>query len=221
MNAVPCHTSGRRALVLRLALWAAMSVTACQEARAQPVLDAPSGDDLAIVAYDLAGTDPPFAIWAKGLRDVATLDEFKRPPAAAAAEKRLRSRAEAIHAARLIKVTFLSRFGEYNDMYHEFDLDIDDGTIVTFHPAVHPGGVILHFANGGLAQAWPLPAEEAAKVVALAGGDRSVSVTAKVELQSAMIPGGESAPIEIIGKVLEYDLVSAAKHVRLGHVVVH
>ncbi|HQT76314.1 MAG: hypothetical protein B7Z80_10825 [Rhodospirillales bacterium 20-64-7] len=189
--------------------------------RAQTVLHAPSGDDLTMIAYAIAGAEPPYAEWANGLRSVTALDEFKRAAAAKVAEQRLRTRAETVRSTRIIEVNFFAQFGEYNDIYHEFDLSIDDGTVVNFQSDIHPAGISVHFNNGGLAQSWPVAHEDAAKILNLVGGDRSVSVSAKIELGGASIPASGDAPIEVAGKILEYDVVSPQKRLRLGHVVVH
>ena len=184
-----------------------------------PVMS-PTGEDLTFLAYILADTEAPFAAWVAADRSVASQNEFKRAAAAKALETKMRARSDELKNVRLIHIDLRSRFGEYNDRYSEFDFNISDGTYIDFQTPLRRFGVRMHLVNGGLAETWSLPPAEAEKVVNLVGGDRNVVLGMTLQLVAATVPAEDYEPLSIDARVIEYDIVSDHKNLRLGHVVV-
>ena len=184
------------------------------------ILVTPTAEDFAYLAYSIAGTPAPFDTWAQADRRVTSLDEFSQAAAAQALAAQMRARADRIKDIRTVKIEVDSQFGEYNDQYGEYDFDINDGTIITYNTPLCPRGVVLNLTNGGAAQSWSLSPADAAKILKMTQGNRSVTLTMTVQLTGATLPGSDSDPISIDATIVDYDISTAWTNLRLGHVVV-
>ncbi len=181
------------------------------------ILVNPSGRDLALIAYRLAGVEPPLEAWANADATVSQADEFKRAAALKLVVESYRSRLATLQGVDTVRIEMMTTFGEYNPDYNEFDMAIDDGTSVEFGASGSPAAVSLHLINGSLAQAWPLPAPNAQAVVAAVKGNRNVRLNVTIQLKDSSVVDTSTA-LTINGKILSYDVEAFPSNRRLGHV---
>jgi hypothetical protein len=200
-------------------LWAQERPVAPGDNTKPDVLVNPSGRDLALIAYHLAGAQPPCDSWANADSKISQLDEFNRPDAIKRFVESCQRRSTALDHVQDVRVQTGSTFGEYNSQYGEFDLQIDDGTSIDFNTFPAPTPVSIHLINGSLAQAWPLSASEARTVLSVTKGSRYVLLVMSIHLKSSELGDG-SDRVTLDGKVVDYDIENSNGDRRLGHVTV-
>lgn len=182
-------------------------------------LNEPKADDLAFIAYRVARVEPPFTSWAEDV--VKPLDEFKRPNAQRVIETTMRSRFEQLKNTNVLRINLSSSFGEYDDQYHEFDFNINDGSFIPFDMPFHNTRITINLTNGSIAQAWPLPPADVEKLLHKLKNRRYVTLSLKLQVIRATASTISGEPISLDTKILEYDILNDLTSAKLGHVDVH
>lgn len=178
-------------------------------------LVAPEADDIFLLYYATSGAVPAFSDLADLSPAVQSANEFKREGAHANAESQLKARLQALTGTRYLQVNLDSSFGQYDDRYKEYDLDMGNGTSISYNAFGKTVDLVL--TNGGLAQSWKLPPDEAADVLKKNGGFRNVQVLLHLEILDA--PPTTESQMRINTRVLDYD-IRTNRGDRLGHVEV-
>jgi hypothetical protein len=178
----------------------------------------PSGIDLFFLQYAVSGATPPFADLAKLDTTVQSADEFSRDATLAKVEAQLRARASAVHGTSYLQVNLINSFGQYDGKYKEYDFQMVNGTTISYS-GIFGREVDLTLTNGGFAETWKLDPTEAEDVLRRTGGSRSVVLVLKLEILDAPPPVND-APLRINTRILEYEIQSQFKNVRLGKVIV-
>lgn len=210
----------RQMLFLSIACAVSTNVALAFGDTAPIILINPSAEDLVLLAYNLAGTTPPFDTWAAADPSVTSLDEFHRASAAKALSATMQARYNKIKNMGEIKIEVDTTFGDYNSQYGEFDFDMSDGTNVPYQTPLNQGGIVVNLTNGGMAQSWTLSSANAEKVLALTKDDRNVALTMTLKLNDATLPTNNGDPISIDTTVVGYDIANEQSKMRLGHVAV-
>lgn len=183
----------------------------------QSVLAQPSALDLHLLAYHIAGAEPPLSALAALDPKVRAADEFKRASVAEEVERQLQSRVQSLEGVKRLKVNLSANLGEFDAKYNEYDfVGLGDGTYI---PSQSPFGreVRLALTNGSEAQAWKLEPKEAEAVLQRNRGSRYVTLVMTLEILTAQAPI-DGQPLVIDTKVVEYDVLGSDESVRLGKV---
>jgi hypothetical protein len=176
----------------------------------------PDENDIFFLYYAASGANPSFSEIADLSNAVKSADEFNRGATHAKVEAELKAKLESVKGVGFLQVNLNDSFGQYDDKYKEYDLDMGNGTTIPFSAFGRNIDVVL--TNGGLAQSWKLDSSEAAQVLKKNGGNRNVQLLLHLQVLDAP-PATSDSRLRINVRVLDYDVRSYGGD-RLGRVVV-
>ena len=186
--------------------------------RAAEVMNNPDPTSVTLLQYKYSKVAPPYATLAACEESVKSADEFHKDAALKLAQARLAGRfAEMQDTVKLI-INLSSSFSEYDSDHGEYDLDINDGTVISAYNACSKE-VRIALTNGTNAQTWKLDPAEAQRVLEKNRNIRNVIAILKLTLlPSSQAVDGEPAVLN--AKVVGYDVLSLMGDRKLGAVAV-
>lgn len=178
----------------------------------------PDPSAVLLLQYKYAGVAPPYELLAQSDSTVTSADEFHKQGAIKQAEAGLREKAASLDAVKTLVVNTESSFSEYDAQNQEYDLDINDGTFLSYNN-VFGKNVQIQFANGTAAQLWKISSKDAEDVLRRNHGSRNVTLVLTLSLL-ASTPSVDNEAAVLNAKIVHYDILSSIENAKLGHVVV-
>ena len=202
-------------LLLAGALAVLVSATASHAAEA---INNPDSSTVFLLQYKYSHTPVPYEAMAQRDSAVRSADEFHKPEAVKQAVARLEARAASLEGVKRIIVNLASTFSEYDTQYHEYDVNLSDGTYIPYNNA---SGRELRIAltNGTKAQTWPLNPQEAEDVLRKNNGSRDATLVLTLLLLPSP-PAVDGEPVVLNAKIVGYDVLAQFGNAKLGSVVV-
>jgi hypothetical protein len=114
-----------------------------------------------------------------------------------------------------VVVNMNSTLSEYDNDHHEYDLDINDGSFISYY--IFGRTVQLALTNGTAAQVWSLADNEAESVLKRNHGGRYVTLVLNLSLMESP-PAVDGQPMILNARITGYDILAGFGSMRLGHV---
>jgi len=152
---------------------------------------APDDETIVWIFLARAGVTPPIAEWARahvrsqGYTYDPPVNEFNRQEYIDAAARDLQARFDATRDVGIVTLNVRARLSEYDPGYGEFYIDaFAPGHYLTFQALGQE--VAVKPTNATAAYTWKVPPEQARLIAERLGSYRSVTITARLELQDAL-----------------------------------
>jgi hypothetical protein len=178
----------------------------------------PDLSTLYLLQRKFAHTAPPYEAMAQWDNAVKSADEFQKPVIAGRIVTALKARNASLDSVKRIVVNLMSTFSEYDTQYQEYNLDISDGTYISYYDGLG-GEVRIALTNGTKAQVWKLNPSEAERVLNKNGRGRNTALVLTLFLLPSP-PAVDGEPIVLNAKIIGYDVLADHSSARLGSVVV-